>query len=194
MRRPPPPHPRGAPRTPGSGRRRGTPNRRTVAMRELMMSLCNDVDYQYRLRSDFRRRRVHPSIEALAWAHVIGKPTERVQLSADVMMNEKLAEERELFSRLSVEELEEIAAESEALIAKARAMAQRQHVPTARAPEAGAPVEDVERGGMAPTKYMGIDVARAGVGERTLFGTALMRAQPRCGSPSRPRLPLASTS
>jgi hypothetical protein len=48
MRRPPPPHRRGQPKAPGSGRRRGTPNRRTVEMRQLMTSLCDDVDYQDR--------------------------------------------------------------------------------------------------------------------------------------------------
>jgi hypothetical protein len=122
MRRPPPPHPRGAPRTPGSGRKRGTQNRRTVEMRQLMSSLCHDVGYQYKLRDDFRRRRVHPAVETLVWSHVIGKPTERVQLSADVTMNQKLDQERELFSRLSLEQLEELAAQSQALVDKAMAM------------------------------------------------------------------------
>ena len=65
-------------------------------MRELTTSLCHVVDYQYRLRADFRRRRVHPAVETLVWSHVIGKPTERVQLSADVTMNQKLNQEREL--------------------------------------------------------------------------------------------------
>ena len=106
MRRPPPPHTRGEPRTAGSGRKKGTPNRRTVQMRELMTSLCHDVDYQYRLRADFRRRRVHPAIESLVWAHTVGKPTERVRLSADVTMNQKLDQERELFRKLSIEQLE----------------------------------------------------------------------------------------
>ena len=90
MRRPPPPHPRGTPRTPGSGRKRGTQNRRTVEMRQLISSLCHDTDYQKRLREDFRRRRVHPAVETLIWSPVIGKPTERVQLSADVTMSQKL--------------------------------------------------------------------------------------------------------
>ena len=45
-RRPPPPHPKGAPRTPGSGRKKGTPNRKTVELRALMAALLNDVDYQ----------------------------------------------------------------------------------------------------------------------------------------------------
>jgi hypothetical protein len=42
MRRPPPPHPRGTPRTVGSGRKKGTPNRKTVELRQLMTSLCDD--------------------------------------------------------------------------------------------------------------------------------------------------------
>jgi hypothetical protein len=121
----PPPHPRGAPRTPGSGRRRGTPNRRTVQMRELMMSLCDDADYQYRLRADFRRRRVHPTIEALVWGHVIGRPAEKVQLSADVTMKRKLDEDRELFQRLSLPQLEELAAQSQALVDQAMAMVRK---------------------------------------------------------------------
>ena len=51
--------------------------------------------------------------------------------SANVTINQKLEEERELFARLSIEEMEEIAAESVALIAKVRMMAQRQRVPPA---------------------------------------------------------------
>ena len=143
MRRPPPPHPRGTPRTPGSGRKRGTPNRKTVELRALMGVLAGDVDYQHRLREDFRRRRVHPTVETLVWSHVIGRPTEKVQLSADVTMNQKLDEERELFARLSIEEMAEIAAESDALVAKVRMMAQR-HVPLAGATLPGTATDNRE--------------------------------------------------
>ena len=52
--------PKGSPKVPGSGRRRGTRNRRTVAASALASELLNDVGYQYRLRRDFTRRRVHP--------------------------------------------------------------------------------------------------------------------------------------
>jgi hypothetical protein len=131
-RKPPPPHAKGAPRTPGSGRRKGTPNRKTVAMRELMTALLNDVDYQHRRREDFRHRRIHPSIEALVWAHVIGKPTEKIEMSANVTMEKKLAEELEVFSRLSLEQLEELAAQSQALVDTAMAMANGNDVETTR--------------------------------------------------------------
>ena len=47
----------GRPAHAGIWPRKGTPNRRTVEMRELMAALLNDVDYQHRLREDFRHRR-----------------------------------------------------------------------------------------------------------------------------------------
>jgi hypothetical protein len=123
-RKPPPPHPKGAPRTPGSGRKKGTPNRRTIELRELMAALLDDVEYQHRLRDDFRKRRVHPSTEVRVWEYIVGKPKETIEVSADVTMNEKLAEERELLRKLSLPELEALAAESQALVDKALAMAQ----------------------------------------------------------------------
>ena len=79
-----------------------------------------------------------------SWSHVIGRPTEKVQLSADVTMTRKLDEERELFSRLSIEEMEEIAAESEALVGKVRMMARRQRVPPAGATLPGASMDNHE--------------------------------------------------
>ncbi len=94
-------------------------------MRELMTSLCHDVDYQHRLRADFRRRRVHPAIESLVWAHTVGKPTERVQLSADVTMSQQLDQERELFRKLPIEQPEILAVESQALVNKAMMMLRR---------------------------------------------------------------------
>lgn len=45
-------------------RKKARPNRRTVQMPELMATLIADVKYQHRLREDFCRRRIHPSIEA----------------------------------------------------------------------------------------------------------------------------------
>jgi hypothetical protein len=121
-RKPPPPHPKGAPRTPGSGRKKGTPNRKTVEMRGLMAALVDDIEYQHKLREDFRHRRIHPSIESLVWAHVVGKPKDRLEVTAEVTLNEKLAAERELLRHLSLPELEALAAESQALVDKALAI------------------------------------------------------------------------
>ena len=135
MRHLPPPHPKGAPRTPGSGRKRGVPNKATIEMRELLASICHDVSCQGRLREDFRRRRVARAIEGLAWQYTIGsKPVDRVQVAADVTMHPQLAEDRALFATLSLEDLQELANDSEQLMAKARRMARGQLGPPADAP------------------------------------------------------------
>lgn len=65
-RKPTPPPPAGQ-RMPGSGRRKETPNRVSVAAREFAATLVNDPQYQHRLRQDFITRRVHPSVEAMIW-------------------------------------------------------------------------------------------------------------------------------
>jgi hypothetical protein len=161
MRKPPPPHPRGEPRTPGSGRRRGSLNRRTVQMRELMSSLCHDVDYQHRLRSDFRRRRVHSTIEALVWGHVIGKPADRVQLAANVTLDRNLDEERELFSRLSIQQMEEIATESQALVDRVMAMVKANAQTPDDVASRRAAVVDGESSAPNPT-WTGTDVTETG--------------------------------
>ena len=93
-----------------------------------MAALASDVSYQQKFREDFIKRRVHPTTEALVWAYAIGRPKDQIEMSAKVSMDDRLAADRELFARLSVEEMAEIAAESEALIAKVRMMAERRHV------------------------------------------------------------------
>ena len=60
-------------------------------------------------------------------------------------MSQKLDQERELFSRLSIEDLEELARDDERLLAKARTMAQRQRLPPAEATPTNAPIVSVER-------------------------------------------------
>jgi hypothetical protein len=127
MRRPPPPHLAGSPKTPGSGRRPGSLNRKTVELRALLGALAGDVSYQHRLREDFRKRRVHPSIEALVWAYSVGKPVGRIDMSATMSTDKKLAAERQVFERLTVDEQRDLAQESETLRKKAHAMAARRH-------------------------------------------------------------------
>ena len=120
--------------------------------------LAGDVEYKHRLREDFRRRRVHPTVETLVWSHVIGKPTERVQLSADVTMNQKLEEERELFSHLSIQQMEEIAAESQALVDKALAMVRANGVTADPATGPRALVDGGESNGEPTEQFTGTDV------------------------------------
>jgi anti-sigma factor ChrR (cupin superfamily) len=126
-------------------------------MRALMTGLVHDVDYQCRLRQDFRKRRIHPTIEALVWAHTVGKPTERVQLSADVTMSQKLQKERELFSKLSVQQLEELAAESQALVDKAMALVRANAQTPGGATAPRAPVDGGESSGEPAEQFPGTD-------------------------------------
>jgi len=151
MRRPPPPHVKGTPKTPGSGRKRGTPNRKTVELRQLMGALAGDVDYQHKLRQAFVKRRLHPTTEMRVWEYVVGKPKEQIEMSASLSMDARLAAERELFSQLDIEQLEELAAESQALVDRARAMVLAQRLPPAGATLLGAAVTEDNTTAGTPT-------------------------------------------
>jgi hypothetical protein len=118
--RTPPPPPKGT-RHPGAGRRKGTPNRITVEVRQLVSELVNNVNYQHRLRADFERRKVHPTIEALIWSYHLGKPTQPVAVSGGLALDVsgRLEEERRIFAQLDVADLEVLAAESQRLVDRA---------------------------------------------------------------------------
>jgi hypothetical protein len=61
----------------------------------------NDVAYQHQLRADFRRRKVHPTIDALIWSYHLGRPTQPIAVTAAVDVNARLDEERRIFATLS---------------------------------------------------------------------------------------------
>jgi hypothetical protein len=105
------------------------PRARAVAWRTLVDLLVTDPQYQRKLREDWRRRRVHPSVEALVWAYHAGKPREAVDITFD--LGEHFAAERDLLLGLSLGQLEALAAESEALVKRA--------LETARSPQARLP-------------------------------------------------------
>jgi hypothetical protein len=105
----------------GSGRQRGTPNKISVEVKQLVSDLVTDLAYQHRLRRDFRARKVHPTIEALIWTYHLGKPRQTIDVNAsvDVEVTAKLEEERRAFAVLDLAEMEALAAESQALVDKA---------------------------------------------------------------------------
>jgi hypothetical protein len=107
----------GEPRVPGSGRKKGTKNRRSRAIQELFSALVLDKEYQDRLRRDFTARRVHSSIESLIWYYHAGKPRECIELSGAVAVNQKLLAEREMLrATLEPDEIETLAIESQRII------------------------------------------------------------------------------
>jgi hypothetical protein len=103
-------------RVPGSGRKPGTPNKISVEVRTLIHQLVNDPAYQLKLRQDFRRRRVHPTIEALIWNYYIGKPKGEIELTGSFAIIQRQQAERERLRSLSVEQLEALAEASQALL------------------------------------------------------------------------------
>jgi hypothetical protein len=105
------------------GRRPGTPNRTSVEARQLCSELVTDVDYQQRLRRDFRNRRLHPTIESLVWAYHAGKPVQPVLMHGTLDTTSRLVEERNAFAQLDVADLEQLAAESQALVNRALTLA-----------------------------------------------------------------------
>ena len=108
-------------RTPGSGRKKGTPNRITVEAKVLVAQLVNDPAYQHRLRHDFRLRRIHPTVETLVWQYHLGRPTQPIAMSGSLGLdvNARLEEERRVFASLDLADLEQLAAESQALVDRA---------------------------------------------------------------------------
>jgi hypothetical protein len=100
------------------GRVKGTPNRISLEARALASALVTSPTYQARLIRDFDRRKVHPTIESLIWQYHIGKPVQPVAM-AMVNMDRRLEEERRAFQALDLHDLEQLAAESQALVDRA---------------------------------------------------------------------------
>ena len=145
-KKPPPIWPKGT-RPPNSGRKKGVPNKISVEARTLASQLVNDVVYQTKLRDDFRRRKVHPTIEALIWSYHLGKPTQPIAMNGSMALDvrARLDEERRVFASLDIHDLEQIAAESQALVDKAFAMvrANTSPMPVAVSSSPAADVVDV---------------------------------------------------
>jgi len=118
-----PPSPAKGTRHAGSGRKPGTPNKISVEAHALASQLVNDPDYQRRLREDFRLRKVHPTIESLIWNYHLGKPRQPIEVNGQIDVSARLETERRIFCALDVRELEQLAAESQALVDRAEALA-----------------------------------------------------------------------
>lgn len=111
-------------RHPGSGVKKGYVKPVTIEARALATEMVHDADYQARLRRDFALRRLHPTIESLVWAYAIGKPRQDINLSGSVDVTAKWEAEKAILLQLDVSELEALQADSQALMDRARAMAE----------------------------------------------------------------------
>ena len=120
-RRPPPRPPKGS--RFGQGRAKGTPNKVSVEVRQLVSELVTNASYQQKLRRDFQARKVHPTIESLVWAYYLGKPRQDIAVTATVTVDAKIEAERRAFALLDLRDMEVLAAESQALVDRAMALA-----------------------------------------------------------------------
>jgi hypothetical protein len=105
-----------------------------------MHALAHDRAYQDQLRRDFCRRKIHPTTEVAIWNRVLGPPTQAITVSADLTLDARLREERELFAQLSLPDLEALATKSQTLVDEARALVEAQRVKTSRATLPSAPL------------------------------------------------------
>ena len=98
----------------------GTPQNQCGA-RELCAQLVTNERYQAKLRRDFERRKVHPTVENLVWAYHLGKPNQSIDLTGSVALNvsTRIEQERAAFAALDLHDLELLAAESQRLVDRA---------------------------------------------------------------------------
>ena len=91
----------------------------------LVSELLTNENYQHKLRRDFTRRKVHPAIESMLWSYHLGKPAQPIEMSGGLALdvNARIAEERRVFAQLDITDLEQLAAESQALVNRAFALA-----------------------------------------------------------------------
>jgi len=74
-----------------------------------------------KLRRDFVARKVHPAIESLVWSYHLGKPSQPLEVTGSMALDvhARLEEERRVFAQLDIRDLEQLAAESQALVDRA---------------------------------------------------------------------------
>lgn len=116
-------------RYPGSGSRKGVPRAISVEARVLIAELVNSPRYQAKLREDFEARKVHPTIENMVWNYFIGKPRQDIDVNVNATITTRIEEERRLYAALDIEDLEQLAADSQAFVDRAIALAKGRALP-----------------------------------------------------------------
>lgn len=75
--------PKGKPRPPGAGRKKGTPNKASRPWKELVTAICEDPAHQERLLSATLER---PELIFKAADYAFGKPTEHIEIGGSLRM------------------------------------------------------------------------------------------------------------
>jgi hypothetical protein len=71
----------GSRKTPGSGRKKGTPNKATAMGREFAQQILESPAYRAQLKKKADQGRLNPLIEQMLWHYAHGKPAEKVDVT-----------------------------------------------------------------------------------------------------------------
>jgi len=74
------PYPKGHPRPPGSGRKAGVPNKRTVEIKEYARTIVEDEQVREQLRAQARDGTLPPPIMTMLFYYAYGKPKDNVEM------------------------------------------------------------------------------------------------------------------
>jgi len=72
------------------GRRKGTPNKATLEVKEVCGRLIDDPVYQQRLSRRLRAGTLSPAVECMLWHYAKGKPREEVRIDSSVHWDERV--------------------------------------------------------------------------------------------------------
>ena len=66
------------------GRRKGVPNKATIAVREAAVAMTEDPVYRKKLLERLRAGTLAPGIEQMIWAYAYGKPKDTVAIEGRI--------------------------------------------------------------------------------------------------------------
>jgi hypothetical protein len=100
------------------GRKKGTPNKTTVELREFFSSVLRDPAYWARLLARAKLGTLPPPVEIALWHYEMGKPKDTIDQRLDLRVQHTLESAAKLARSLSTEQLMEL----EALFARQEAI------------------------------------------------------------------------
>ncbi|MHC4371488.1 MAG: hypothetical protein ACYSW8_28060 [Planctomycetota bacterium] len=71
---------KGTPKTPGSGRKKGSKNKQTIEVKEMARELLENKDYQRNLLKRLKAGELPPQLETLLYHYRFGKPAVKLEV------------------------------------------------------------------------------------------------------------------
>jgi hypothetical protein len=80
----------------GKGRPKGSPNKVSSEVRAIARALVEDRAYRRALQERLRDGTAAPAVEVMLWNYAYGKPKDELALTLDIMIQQQLANLRQL--------------------------------------------------------------------------------------------------